>query len=148
MLKRLVNFATLFIFFPYLKSMIFIKEHVHRSCYQNVLAHKKSNNYSPYLILRVPEAQNFIFSSCPVRVLTARKACEVSDFSRYRWASRSWLLNFRRPRKPFLYTFLLAHTDRLVVLNQFMCVYPGSDQGSNNSWFWTDLCVPQQRSGV
>jgi hypothetical protein len=35
------------------------------------------------------QAQNCIFSSCPVRVLTARKACEESVFSRYQYASRT-----------------------------------------------------------
>ena len=38
-----------FYFFPVSEEYdFFIKEDVHRSCYQNVLAHKKSNNYSPY----------------------------------------------------------------------------------------------------
>ena len=150
MLKRLVNFATLLIFFPYLKSMIFLSKRTSTEAVIKTFSRTRKAmitlHISFYAFLN-PKIE-YLFSSRTIRTLTARKACEVSDFSRYRWASRSWLLNFRNTATETFSLHVLARAHRPTRGFEPIYVYPGSDQGSNNSWFWTNLCVPQQRSGV
>ena len=149
MLKRLVNFATLFISFPYLKSMIFLLKSTSTEAVIKTFSRTRKAiitlHISFYAFLK-PKIEHF--SSCPVCVLTARKACEVSDYFRYRWASRTWLLNFRNTATETFSLYILARAHRLVVLNQFMCTPEAIKGLSNDSWFWTNLCVPQQRLGV